>query len=97
MKILGSAISDAANHLSNTKKIKTFLSIILLTTCFSNDYGYDNWIVKTLRFLQIKMISLYYCASGNSLNMIKAAKFCIKKKINFFSITNLINQINLTS
>tara|TARA_Y100000768_G_scaffold374240_1_gene343761 strand:- start:75 stop:614 length:540 start_codon:yes stop_codon:yes gene_type:complete len=98
----GSAISSHfANDLSNTKKIKTFsFDNSAHLTCFSNDYGYDNWIVKTLEIFANKNdFIILLSASGNSLNMIKAAKFCIKKKINFFSITgfNKSNKLNKLS
>ena len=83
----GSAIaSHFSNDLSNTKKIKTLsFDNSAHLTCFSNDYGYENWVVKTLEiFADKKDFIILLSASGNSLNMIKAAKYCIKKKINFF-------------
>ena len=84
----GSAIaSHFSNDLSNTKKIKTLsFDNSAHLTCFSNDYGYENWVVKTLEiFADKKDFIILLSASGNSLNMIKAAKYCIKKKINFFN------------
>ena len=79
----GSAIaSHFSNDLSNTKKIKTLsFDNSAHLTCFSNDYGYENWVVKTLEiFADKKDFIILLSASGNSLNMIKAAKYCIKKK-----------------
>ena len=98
----GSAIaSHFSNDLSNTKKIKTLsFDNSAHLTCFSNDYGYENWVVKTLEiFADKKDFIILLSASGNSLNMIKAAKYCIKKKINFFSITgfNKNNKLNKLS
>jgi len=98
----GSAIaSHFSNDLSNTKKIKTLsFDNSAHLTCFSNDYGYENWVVKTLEiFADKKDFIILLSASENSLNMIKAAKYCIKKKINFFSITgfNKNNKLNKLS
>lgn len=57
-------------------------------TCYANDYGYEKSIVKTIENYADKQdLVILISASGNSENMVKAAKFCNKKKINFFSIT----------
>ncbi len=96
----GAAIaSHFANDMSNTTKIKamSFDSTTHLT-CFANDYGYENWVTKTLEiFFQRGDMVILLSASGMSRNMVKAAKYCIKKKISFFSITgfkknNLLNK-----
>jgi D-sedoheptulose 7-phosphate isomerase len=60
-----------------------------LLTCFSNDYGYDNWVKKSIEFYSdpgdlIILIS----SSGNSKNMINAAKY--------ISINNKNKLITLT-
>ena len=53
-----------------------------LLTCFSNDYGYENWVKKCIEFYSDKgdMIILI-SSSGESKNMINAAKTSKKKKI----------------
>lgn len=93
--------SHVSVDLTKNAKIKSLnFNEADLITCFSNDYGYDNWIVKTLEIFANKNdFIILLSASGNSLNMIKAAKFCIKKKINFFSITgfNKSNKLNKLS
>mgnify|MGYP000117642559 CR=1 FL=1 len=53
-----------------------------LLTCFSNDYGYENWLSKSLEFYAdsndfVVLIS----SSGSSPNMLNAAKFCQRSKI----------------
>tara|TARA_B100000989_G_scaffold298987_1_gene291678 strand:+ start:5680 stop:6246 length:567 start_codon:yes stop_codon:yes gene_type:complete len=57
-------------------------------TCYANDYGYEKSIVKTIENYADKQdLIILISASGNSENMVKAAKFCNQKKISFFSIT----------
>ena len=50
-----------------------------LLTCFSNDYGYENWVQKALSFYADKD-DLLICisSSGQSKNIIKGAKFAKK-------------------
>lgn len=50
-----------------------------LLTCFSNDYGYENWVQKALSFYADKG-DLLICisSSGESKNIIKGAKFAKK-------------------
>ena len=52
-----------------------------LITCFSNDYGYDYWVEKTIDFYhQEKDVVILISSSGESMNMINAAKFAKQKK-----------------
>lgn len=69
-----------------------------LITCFSNDYGYENWVAKSLEFYADKgdLLILISC-SGNSKNLIKANKYAIKNKIKIVTLTgcqksNLLNK-----
>tara|TARA_B110000046_G_C12937599_1_gene374309 strand:- start:612 stop:1157 length:546 start_codon:yes stop_codon:yes gene_type:complete len=50
-----------------------------LLTCFSNDYGYENWVKKALSFYADKG-DLLICisSSGESNNIIKGAKYAKK-------------------
>ena len=53
-----------------------------LITCFSNDYGYENWIKQSLKFyLDSKDLVILISSSGKSKNMINAANF-LKKRNN---------------
>jgi D-sedoheptulose 7-phosphate isomerase len=69
-----------------------------LLTCFSNDYGYDNWVKKSIEFYSdpgdlIILIS----SSGNSKNMINAAKYIsINNKNKLITLTGFEkkNQLN---
>ena len=47
-----------------------------LITCFANDYGYENWVLKAIEFYSDKGdIVILISSSGESQNMINAAKF----------------------
>jgi len=53
-----------------------------LLTCFSNDYGYDKWVEKAIEFYgDEEDILILISASGNSKNMVNAAKFAKKNRI----------------
>lgn len=59
-----------------------------LLTCFANDFGYEKWIEETLKiYLNKKDLVILISSSGNSKNMINAAKYCIKKKIKLITLT----------
>ncbi len=57
-------------------------------TCFANDFGHDNWMQKAIE-LNINKgdLVVFTSSSGNSINHLKAAKFCKKKKIFSISLT----------
>ena len=50
-----------------------------LLTCFANDYGYENWVKQALKFYCDNGDLIIYFSSGNSKNMINAAKYLKKK------------------
>ena len=59
-----------------------------LITCFSNDYGYDRWIEKSIDFYADKKdIIILISSSGQSKNMINACKAAKKKRIRVISFT----------
>ena len=52
-----------------------------LITCFSNDYGFEKWIAKTIEFYGDKGdLLILISSSGKSLNMINAANAAKKSK-----------------
>ncbi len=52
-----------------------------LLTCFSNDYGYENWLKQAIKFYADKGdLIILISASGNSKNMINAANYTKKMK-----------------
>ena len=70
-----------------TLDVRIIMSSDLLT-CFSNDFGYENWVQKAIEFYADKDdILILISSSGNSQNMINAAhhakKFGIKSIITF--------------
>jgi len=84
--------ASTANHFANdmTKnvKIKTFsYSNDNLITCYSNDYGFNNWIKKVIEhYGKQNDLCIFISASGNSENVVRAVKYCKKNDINFIGI-----------
>ena len=92
--------SHIATDLSTNTNIKALtISDADLITCFSNDYGYANWIKVALqKFVSKKDMVILLSCSGNSPNIIEAAKFCKKKKVYLatlsgFKSTNKLKKI----
>lgn len=64
-------------------------------TCMSNDFGYENWIKKTLEFhLKKDDLVILISSSGMSKNIINAAKFLKKKNNKLITLTGF-NKKNL--
>ena len=65
-----------------------------LLTCFSNDYGYENWVQKALYFYADKN-DLVICisSSGESKNIINGAKFAKKIGCKVVTLTGF-NKLN---
>ena len=86
--IFGNGGSAAiASHFSvdltkNTKiKCQNFNEADLLT-CFSNDYGYENWIAKAIEFYaERRDVIIFVSSSGKSKNMLRGVKMAKNKKI----------------
>ena len=59
-----------------------------LITCFSNDYGYEKWVEKSVDFYADKNdLLILISSSGKSKNMINACKAAKRKKIKVISFT----------
>lgn len=59
-----------------------------LITCYGNDYGFENWITEALiSYGDAEDLVVLISSSGQSKNIVNAAKFCNKKKINFATFT----------
>ena len=71
-----------------------------LMTCISNDYGYENIFLKQLEIhSKVNDLAIIISSSGNSENILKAAKFCIRNKLNIITLTgmnknNKLNRLN---
>ena len=59
-----------------------------LITCFSNDYGYENWVTEAIKAYMTKndMIILI-SSSGTSKNIVNAAKYCKKRSIDLITLS----------
>ena len=96
-----SIASHVASDLTNASKVKALsFDNTAQLTCFANDYKFENWVKKIIESYSNKNdLIILLSASGNSKNMINAAKYCKEKKIDFFSITgfkkgNRLNKIS---
>ncbi len=68
-----------------------------LLTCFANDFGYENWCSKALEYYSDKKdIVILISSSGNSMNIVNAAKFCKKNNLYLATFTgfNGKNKLN---
>ncbi|MBA46092.1 MAG: phosphoheptose isomerase [Euryarchaeota archaeon] len=59
-----------------------------LITCFANDYGYENWVKEALKRNTFENDTLILISSsGESSNILNAAKYAINKKISTITFT----------
>ncbi len=67
-----------------------------LLTCFSNDYGYENWVKKAISFYADKG-DLLICisSSGNSKNIINGAKYAKKIGCKVVTLTGFSSNNNV--
>ncbi len=86
-----STANHFANDMTKNAKIKTFaFSNDNLITCYSNDYGYSNWVKKTIEhYAKPNDLAIFISVSGNSENVVRGAKFCKSKNILTYSLTGL--------
>ena len=73
--------------IKNLNAKASFIADHGLLTCLSNDYGYENSGVEYLkRFSNDQTLVVLISSSGRSLNIINAAKYCIKNSIECFGL-----------
>tara|TARA_B100001540_G_scaffold314816_1_gene340580 strand:+ start:3027 stop:3596 length:570 start_codon:yes stop_codon:yes gene_type:complete len=78
----------ATDFTKNAKVAAISLDSSTYLTCLSNDYGYENTVTQAIKhYYKSKDLVILLSASGNSTNMIKAARYCNKKSIKFLTIT----------
>ena len=59
-----------------------------LITCFANDYKYENWVTEAIKaYCDDKDLIILISSSGTSKNIINAAKYCQKKKMNLITLS----------
>ena len=90
--------SHVAVDLSLNGNIKTInFNEYDLITCFANDFGYENWVKKSLEIYANKndLLILLSC-SGNSKNLVNANLFAKKKGIKTITFTGCkkVNKLN---
>lgn len=86
-----SICSHVSVDLSKNAKIKSInFNESDLITCLSNDYGYENFFKEALSLYcnKKKDIVVMLSCSGNSPNLVNAAKFCKKNKVKFITLTS---------
>jgi len=68
-----------------------------LITCFSNDYGYENWIKKSIEYYYDKGdLIIAISSSGSSKNILNACKYAKEKKLKLITLTgkNINNPVS---
>ena len=80
-----------SNDLTNYSKIRSVnFNDSNLITCFANDYGYENWVTKSLEYYCKKDdLVVLLSAGGNSKNIVNAAIYCKKKNINLITLSGI--------
>ena len=87
------ASASIANHASldftKQAKIKSVnFNESALITAFANDYGYENWIQKAVKYYgDDKDTLILISSSGQSSNVINAAKYANQNNINVITFT----------
>ena len=67
-----------------------------LITCFANDYGYENWVKEAIKaYTQKNDILILISSSGNSKNIINAAKYCNQSNIPLITFSGFDKENNL--
>ena len=67
-----------------------------LITCFSNDFGFENWLINAIKFYCNKGDILFLVSvSGKSKNMLNAAKYAKKYGIKKLSHLQVQKKITL--
>ena len=69
-----------------------------LITCFANDYGYEKWVEKAVDFYgDSEDVMVLISSSGNSMNMVNAAKKAKKMNIHVVTFTGFDSNNKLKS
>ena len=84
-----SIASHVATDLTKMCKAKALnLSDHNLTTCFANDFGFENWVKESLKYYANERdLVILISSSGESKNMINAANYCRINKIKLITFT----------
>ena len=59
-----------------------------LITCFANDYNYENWVTEAIKaYCDNNDLLILVSSSGNSKNIINAAKYCKNNGMNLITLS----------
>tara|TARA_Y100001970_G_C13767346_1_gene618800 strand:+ start:82 stop:633 length:552 start_codon:yes stop_codon:yes gene_type:complete len=59
-----------------------------LITCFANDYGYENWVVESIKsYMNKNDMIILISSSGTSKNIVNAGKYCKKNKLEIITLS----------
>ena len=68
-----------------------------LITCFANDYGHENWVAEAIKaYCSNDDLLILISSSGNSQNMINAARFCKDSNIDLITLSGFIKDNELS-
>ena len=68
-----------------------------LITCYANDYGYENWVKEALKSYCIKKDNvILISSSGESPNIVNAAKYLNKNKTTLITFSGFKNNNSLS-
>ncbi len=91
--------SHVAVDLSLNSKIKAInFNESDLITCFANDFGYENWVKKSLEiYSETKDLLILISCSGNSKNLVNANIFAKKLGLKVVTLTGCKKNNKLNS
>ena len=90
--------SHVSVDLTKTCKISTTnFNEADLITCFSNDYGYEKWVEMAIKnYVSKRDLVILISSSGESKNLINAARYCKKNKIKLVTLTGFKTKNSLS-
>ena len=94
--------SSIASHVSvDFTKVAKIPSVTFnnsnLITCFANDYGHDNWVTEAIKtYLSKNDIVILISSSGNSKNIVNAAKHCKNNNIPLITLSGFSENNSLS-
>lgn len=96
----GGSITSTIHFSNDFTKVINKKSISLsdsdLITCYSNDYGFENFVKQAINSYYVKNdLVILVSVSGESKNILSAAKFCVKKNINLITLSSFKNNNSL--
>jgi len=69
-----------------------------LTTCFANDYGYENWVVEAIKaYTNINDLIILISSSGTSKNIVNAAQYCKDNNIDLITLSGFTKDNHLST